>query len=73
MVRQTCRIMGNTAGASVADGTVIYVAGIGAIDSNVYGRLRADGQAMCETVGRSCRDDWDGPPCRTARALFASN
>lgn len=70
MVRQTCRILGNAAGASVPDDTLVFVAGIGAIDATVYNRLRADGEAMCETVRRSCRDAWDGPPCRTARALY---
>ena len=70
MIRQTCRIMGNAAGASVPDGSVIVVAGVGAIDAQVYTRLRADGEAMCETVRRSCREAWDGPPCRTARALY---
>jgi hypothetical protein len=72
MVRQTCRVMGNAAGESVPDGTVIFVAGIGAIDAQVYNRLRADGEAMCETLRASCRSDWNGPPCRTARALYGT-
>jgi hypothetical protein len=70
MVRQTCRVMGNAAGASVPADTVIFVAGIGAIDAAIYNRLRADGQAMCETVRRSCTEAWDGPACKTARALY---
>ena len=72
MVRQTCRIMGNAAGASVPDDTVIFVAGIGAIDARIYNRLRADGEAMCETVRSHCQREWDGPSCRTARALYGS-
>jgi hypothetical protein len=70
MVRQTCRVMGSAAGASVPDGTVVFVAGIGAIEAEVYNRLRADGEAMCSTVRRSCSSDWAGRPCRTARALY---
>lgn len=70
MVRQTCRIMGNATSAAVPDDTVIFVAGIGAIDAAVYNRLRADGEGMCETVRRSCELSWSGPSCRTARALY---
>ncbi|KNZ31941.1 MAG: hypothetical protein AD742_14225 [Methylibium sp. NZG] len=70
MVRQTCRIMGNAVGASVPDDSVIFVAGIGAIDAAIYNRLRADGAAMCQTVRRSCAQAWDGPACRTARGLY---
>ena len=74
MVSQTCRVMGNApAGAtSVPEGTVVFVAGVGAIDAQVYNRLLADGQAMCETVRNSCMQAWDGPACKTARALYAA-
>jgi hypothetical protein len=70
MVRQTCRVMGSTAVASAAQDAVVFVAGVGAIDAKVYNRLREDGQAMCETVRKSCLDAWDGPACKTARALY---
>jgi hypothetical protein len=54
------------------DDTVVFVAGVGAIDAQVYNRLLADGQAMCETVRKSCVEAWDGPACKTARALYPS-
>ncbi len=74
MVSQTCRVMGNAASgaAQVPADTVVFVAGVGAIDAQVYNRLLADGQAMCETVRNSCIQAWDGPACRTARALYAA-
>jgi hypothetical protein len=70
MVRQTCRVMGNAASAATPDDSAVFVAGVGAIDAKVYNRLRADGEAMCETVRKSCIDAWDGPACKTARALY---
>jgi hypothetical protein len=72
MVSQTCRVMGNAAsGAAPApEDSVVFVAGFGAIDAKVYNRLLADGEAMCETVRKSCIAAWDGPACKTARALY---
>lgn len=71
MVRQTCRVMGAPNGAKVADGTVVFVAGIGAIDASVYNELRASGDAMCQMVRKSCVSHWNGPGCKTARALYS--
>ncbi len=73
MVRQTCRVMGAPNGAKVADGTVIFVAGIGAIDASVYNELRASGDAMCQTVRRACVSQWNGAACQTARALYTGS
>jgi hypothetical protein len=70
MVRQACRVMGNAARSAASDEAVVFVAGAGAIHAKVYNRLRADVQAMCETVRKSCTEAWDGPACRTARALY---
>lgn len=72
MVRQTCRVMGAPNGAKVADGTVIFVAGIGAIEASVYNELRASGDAMCQTVRQACTTNPSGPACRTAKALYAA-
>jgi hypothetical protein len=71
MVRQTCRVMDNAAGSSaVADDATVFVAGVGAIDAKIYNQLRANGQAMCETVRQSCMSEWSGAACKTARALY---
>jgi basic membrane lipoprotein Med (substrate-binding protein (PBP1-ABC) superfamily) len=71
MARQTCRVMGNAASSTAAaDESVVFVAGVGAIDAKVYNRLLADGEAMCETVRKNCIEDWDSPACKTARALY---
>lgn len=73
MVRQTCRLMNNSPNsASAAAGTVIFVAGIGAIDASIYNSLRASGDSMCQAVRQSCVADWNGSACKTARALFSS-
>jgi hypothetical protein len=73
MVRQTCRVMGSGSDARVAEGTLVFVAGIGAIEASVYNELRASGDAMCQTVRRACISDWNGAPCQTARALYNSS
>jgi hypothetical protein len=70
MVRQTCRVMDNAAGSSVADDATVFVAGVGAIDAKIYNQLRANGQAMCETVRQSCVSEWSSAACKTARALY---
>lgn len=70
MVRQTCRVM-TTPAASLPSGTTVFVAGVGAIDADVYNQLRANGQAMCESVRQSCFAAWGGAACTTARALYA--
>jgi hypothetical protein len=70
MVRQTCTVMTNPSGEAVAEGTVIFVAGVGAIEASTYNQLRADGASMCETVRKGCNENWSGSACSTARALY---
>lgn len=61
--------------ASVAQappGSVVFVAGFGPVDAATYNDLRAAGDAMCSQLASRCRTDWDGPACRTGRALYAA-
>ena len=69
MVRQTCRVMQGTAAAAAAPGSVVFVAGVGAVDAAAYAQLRSDGESMCTQAASACRADWQGSACRSWRAL----
>lgn len=71
MVSQTCRVMQSAGQTLVPPGTtVIFVAGIGAIDAALYTKLRDSGEGMCEHLRVVCEKDWAGEQCRTARTLY---
>lgn len=71
MVSNTCRVMQSAGSTLVTPGTsVIFVAGIGAIDAALYTKLRDSGEGMCEHLRQVCVKDWAGQQCRTARALY---
>lgn len=71
MVSQTCRVMQSAGQTLVPPGTtVIFVAGIGAIDAALYTKLRDSGEGMCEHLRAVCAKDWGGEQCRTARTLY---
>lgn len=70
MVRQTCRLMNTLNTNATAEGDVLFVAGIGAVDPDVYAKLRAGGDQMCTHVVETCRAAWDGAVCVTARAIY---
>ena len=71
MVSQTCRVMQSAGQTLVSPGTtVIFVAGIGAIDAALYTKLRDSGEGMCEHLRQVCTKDWSGEQCRTARTLY---
>jgi hypothetical protein len=70
MVRQVCRVMSGPEAAAVPADAVVFVAGLGPVQAQVYNELRASGDGMCRTVSARCTEDWDGPPCRTARSLY---
>jgi hypothetical protein len=72
MLRGTCRAQSGQALSSPQD-TVVFVAGVGAIDVASYRRLRDAGQALCSTVRESCVADWSSPGCRAARALHGES
>ena len=68
MLKSTCQVMtGPTAGN---DASVVFVAGLGAVDATAYRELRASGDAMCGTVLNACKRDWASPQCTTARGLW---
>ena len=68
MVRNTCQVVGGSTPASSA--SIVFIAGVGAVDAQSYRALRESGDAMCATVRQSCGADWEAPACRTARALW---
>jgi len=69
MLKSTCRVMNDTSTA-VPPSDVILVAGVGRVDDKSYWALREAGDAMCAQVQSACGAEWDGPQCRTARALW---
>jgi hypothetical protein len=71
MLKDTCRVMTSApARASGQPATRLFVAGVGEVDAKVFDDLRRQGDAMCQTVGAQCRQDWHGAPCRVAQALY---
>ncbi|MEO8297510.1 MAG: hypothetical protein ABI574_06830 [Burkholderiales bacterium] len=74
MQRSVCRA-GNDVSqprSSAAPGSVLFVAGVGAVDSQAYESLRQAGERMCGDVARECAAAWQGGPCKVARALWGS-
>jgi hypothetical protein len=70
MVQQNCRVMAGPAQTPAPPGSVLFVAGIGQIDAELYNTLRGLGEQMCSQVRQICSADWNGPRCATARALY---
>ena len=70
MVQQTCRVMSGPALQSVQPGSVVFVAGVGPVDAELYNQLRGLGEQMCAQVRTLCSADWDGASCSTARKLY---
>jgi hypothetical protein len=51
--------------------TVIFVAGIGPIDAELYKKLRESGEGMCAQVRDVCAGNWNSEQCKTAaRTLY---
>jgi hypothetical protein len=74
MVNDTCRVMQTAGQTLVPAGTsVIFVAGIGPIDAELYTKLRDSGAGMCAHLQQVCEQDWNGPQCRTARTLYGAD
>ncbi len=68
MLRSTCRVLNDKSDVPASD--VIFVAGVGRVDAASYRALREAGEGMCAQVQAACGSQWDGAPCRTARALW---
>jgi hypothetical protein len=70
MVRDACQAVIGSAPEVAAD--TVLIAGVGRIDARAYRELRDAGDAMCGVARDACNRDWDGPSCRSARALWAT-
>jgi hypothetical protein len=68
MVRSTCRVLNDQSPVPASE--VVLVAGVGRVDAKSYQALREAGEGMCAQVQTACGGDWEGAPCRTARALW---
>lgn len=72
MLRSTCRVANDRSSSAAPAASSVFVAGVGSIDADAYRGLRAAGDAMCGHVARSCRGQWAGSACRTARSLWGA-
>lgn len=68
MVKSACVAMNDKSPPPTGD--VVLVAGVGPVDARAYRALREAGEGMCAHVQASCGTQWEGAPCRTARALW---
>jgi hypothetical protein len=72
MVRSACIAAKDASTSPPPSSPVVMLAGVGAVDARFYAALRAAGDGMCEMLVQPCDKSWDGPQCRTARALWAA-
>jgi hypothetical protein len=68
MLRSTCRVLNDKSDVPASE--VVLIAGVGRVDAASYRALREAGEGMCAQVQTACGSQWDGAPCRTARALW---
>lgn len=68
MLRDVCGVMkGSAPNATQAR---LFIAGIGEVDAQVFARLRAAGDTMCQELATECQTDWSGQACRIGKALY---
>ena len=76
MIASTCKVMGTASltdsQAPVKPGTLVFIAGVGAISAVDYQQMYEAGDAMCSVVRKACLDDWQSSRCQTARKLLGS-
>lgn len=73
MASGVCRAM--PAGATATAATPpsrLFIVGFGEVDGAVVSRLNQGGEAMCDTVGRTCQSQPGDELCRVAKALYPS-
>ena len=74
MIASTCKVMGTAvstdAQTPVKPGSLVFIAGVGAISALDYQQMYAAGDAMCSVVRKACSDDWQSSRCQTARKLL---
>ena len=68
MLRSTCQVVNDK--SEIPPSEVVLIAGVGRVDARSYRALREAGEGMCAQVQRTCGAQWEGPSCRTARALW---
>jgi hypothetical protein len=68
MLKSACVAMNDK--TDIPPSEVVLIAGVGRVDARSYRALREAGEGMCAQVQNSCGAQWDGAPCRTARALW---
>jgi hypothetical protein len=68
MLRSTCRVVNDK--SDIPPSEVVLIAGVGRVDARSYRALREAGEGMCAQVQTQCSAQWEGPSCRTARALW---
>jgi hypothetical protein len=68
MLRSTCRVVNDK--SDIPPSEVVLIAGVGRVDARSYRALREAGEGMCAQVQSQCGAQWEGPSCRTARALW---
>ena len=72
MINDVCTVRNERTPTPEPTAGLTFVAGLGAIDSESYRRLRESGDAMCSLTKDVCEQDWDGPQCRLGRSLWSS-
>lgn len=68
MTRDACIAQRDRSAAPAA--SQVFVAGVGAIDAQAYGEIRAAGEAMCALVKERCNRGWNEPACHAARSIW---
>lgn len=72
MMENTCTVMNSNSYSLAKNNTnsLVFVAGVGALDARVYQQISEAGDAMCSTISDACRSNWNSAQCKTARQIF---
>lgn len=72
MFENTCAVMGNAPSSTkiIKPGTLVYIAGVGAMDAIAYQDIYQYGNAMCTTIVKDCVDNWSSAQCLIARKIY---
>jgi hypothetical protein len=73
MLANTCKVMETRGAASSTagePGSLVFIAGVGAMAASDYQQLYAAGDAMCTVVRDACTRGWGERQCLTARKLW---
>jgi hypothetical protein len=71
MLQNTCTAMNAERVKTAKPGDVVFVAGVGPVDAQLFESLQVAGENMCQEVAATCSlERWDSAACKALRAMY---